>query len=257
MIYPLFIFLFSISLLYGEVRVSMEAVSPVTPLVQVQLENDLALKNSIHNIPQNTFYVKPIYQIEPFEKIPFHQILRIKASLVMPAYLKPYKKAPSLNDTQILDLLVVKDDRNSKWGVGAIAILPTATTLITGQGKWQIGPAVGMTWHINQHWQLSLLLQNPISLFGNSNTPYVKSIFFQPSLSYHFGDENYLISNAEWTFQWNPTQVQIPVNIGIGKVFKYGEYKLDTSFQSEWMAYKVSSTPLEVWTLKFCLNILH
>lgn len=234
----------------------MAAKSPVTPLEQLQFEDDLAMRNTILDIPQNIFYFRPIFQIDANKWIQRPQLFRIKMLIETPAYLTPYIKGTAFGDTQLLDLLILYDDEKMRWGAGAIAILPTAGNLSTGQGKWQLGPAFGFDWKLNRHWQLSLLVQNPYSLCGPKYTPYVKAVFFQPFLSYHFGKGNYIISNAQWTFQYNPKKVEIPLNIGIGKVFPYLGVKLDASVQSEWMAYQSATSSVPRWTLKFSLNVI-
>lgn len=254
--YFVFLLLFFTLSVSGEEKLSMAAVNPVTPLEQLQFEDDLALKNTHLNIPQNIFYFKPIFQIEKGHFSPLPQLFRIKLFAVGPASLTPYRKEISFGDTQLLDLFIINDDHTLRIGLGAIAILPTATVLAAGQGKWQLGPAFGLNWKINDAWQISFLLQNPYSLGGNSKTSYVKSVLFQPFISYHFGDNQYLISNAEWTLQYNHKKIEIPINIGIGKIFPYQGVKLDACIQSEWMAYKSATASTPCWTLKFCLNIL-
>ena len=165
-----------------------------------------------------------------------------------------------MGDTQCFDLFITEEPDWGRWGFGLMAILPTATTLDAGQGKWQIGPAIGISMLKFRGWQLGFLAQNPISFAGNSKKSRQNYLLFQPFINYHFLKNTYFFSNGEWTIDWIRHVQQIPVNIGIGHTFTHiGNFKIDTSLQFEWMAYQNATKVVGYvpkYTIQFSLNFL-
>lgn len=140
-----------------------------------------------------------------------------------------------------------------------MAIFPTATTLDAGQGKWQAGPALGISVLRFHPWQFGFLAQNPISFAGNSHKSNQNYLLLQPFITYHFSKNSYFISNGEWTINWLTHTKQIPINIGIGHTFPFMGLKIDSSLQYEWMAYhnaRKSAGYVNQSTIQFSFNIL-
>lgn len=230
---------------------SDEATNPITRLSQLQFENDYSYKNYGTNRDSNEFYIKPIIALERTEKIPFEQVIRFKFQVPTIPKTAMTRSSTSLGDTQGFDLFVFEVAGFGRWGIGPMAIFPTATKVQAGQRQWQLGSALAMSILRFPGWQIGFLAQNPISIGGNQ--PKQNTLYFQPILVYHFEKNSYLVSNAEWTIDWQHHKHQIPINFGIGHTFS----KIDTSIQFEWMAYKhnVKSFVSE-YTIQFCLNYL-
>lgn len=167
-----------------------------------------------------------------------------------------YKKQTGYGDTQLLCLVIAAEGEWGRMGVGPMAILPTASRLHTGQGKWQLGPAFGIAYLGIPMWQFELLVQNPISFAGRKSAPYINQMIFQPIITHHFGHGWYIKTDAEWTIVWNRHSYNIPINLGLGKVFDWWGQKLDVICYSQWTAYHRNSSNTAKYTIKVELDLL-
>jgi hypothetical protein len=246
--------------LYG--NTAMEATNQISRITQIQIENDYSPSCYYAHGTTNTFYLRPIFRITPNRWIPVTQFIRIKA---LPVTTLPYSTdstpvtlaSTSTGDTQFLDLFLFHDDQVYRAGVGFIAIIPTATVVQAGQGKWQAGPAFGFSYTGIPHWQFSILAQNPISFAGISRLPFQNTLLFKPSIVFNVTEEWYLISEAEWTLDWSQNQYQIPVNIGIGKIITFAKKKYNLCVEAEWMAYQHTNQVIPKFTVQVTLAFLY
>lgn len=240
-------------------NLSDRASNPITDLTQLQTENDFTPKNYGSNDASNKILIKPLIAFNKTDSFPFEQLIRFKFQIPTLPKSSKTKKGTSLGDTQFFDLFIT-EEAWGRWGIGPMAIFPTATTLDAGQGKWQIGPAIGISILKFTGWQFGFLAQNPISFAGNSHKSKQNYLLLQPFITYHFSKNSYLFSNGECTFDWLSHTQQIPLNIGIGHTFStLGNLKLDTALQFQYMAYQnavKSSGYVNQYTIQFSLNIL-
>lgn len=154
---------------------------------------------------------------------------------------------------------MIEEPSWGRWGIGPAAIFPTATTLDAGQGKWQMGPALGISVLKFTGWQFGFLAQNPIAFAGNSHKSRQNYLLFQPFIIYHFEKNSYFISNGEWTIDWLQKNKQIPINLGGGHIFRLGSFKIDAELQFQWMAYQNASKTqgfVPKCTFQFSFNFL-
>lgn len=220
-----------------EGTLSDRATNPLTNLTQIQFENDFSSLNAGSHKSSNLLTIKPIIAIHSSQRFPWQQLIRIKFQIPT---LPPSSQTTSttcVGDTQLFDLFIKKKSWG-KWGIGPVAILPTATQLQAGQGKWQLGPAFGISILKYKKWQFGFLAQNPLSFAGHPKLTKQNTLYFQPFITYHYLKNDYITTNAEWTIDWIHHTQQIPINIGIGHTFSIGTQKIDTSLDLEWMAYQ-------------------
>lgn len=221
---------------------SERASNPITNLSQLQFENDYSPKNYGTKHSANEMYLKPLIALNKTDWFPFEQLIRVKFQIPTLPKSPETRKGTSLGDTQFFDLFIIEEPSWGRWGMGPAAIFPTATKLDAGQGKWQIGPALGISILKFTNWQFGFLAQNPISFAGSSHCSRQNYLLFQPFIIYHFLKNSYLITNGEWTIDWIHHNQQIPVNIGIGYTAPLiGRFKIDSLLQLEWMAYQNAS----------------
>lgn len=238
---------------------SERASNPITDLSQLQFESDFSPNNYGTKDVSNALTVKPLIALNKTDRFPFEQLIRFKFQIPSNPNSSTTKQGTSLGDTQFFDLFITEEPSWGRWGVGPMAIFPTASRLDAGQGKWQLGPAAGISVLKYTHWQFGFLAQNPISFAGNSHKKNQNYLLFQPFITYHFLKNTYVEINPIWTFDWLRQNVQIPVNFGIGHTFPVGELKFDTSLQLEYMAYQkavknVGFVPQ--FTIQFSFNVL-
>lgn len=239
---------------------SERASNPITNLSQLQLENDFSPRNYGSKDSSNKILLKPLIAFNRTDSFPFEQLIRVKFQIpTLPTSAKT-KKEMSLGDTQFFDLFVTEEPAWGRWGIGPMAIFPTATKLDAGQGKWQIGPALGISVLKFSGWQFGFLAQNPISFAGNSHKSKQNYLLFQPFIIYHFLKNSYFISNGEWTIDWLYHTKQIPINIGIGHTASLtGKLKVDSVLQFQYMAYQnatMNAGFVNHYTIQISFNIL-
>lgn len=239
---------------------SERATNPITNLSQLQLENDVTPKNYGTTEYANQLTIKPLVAFNKTKWFPFDQLVRVKFQVpTLPNSLLT-KRGTYLGDTQFFDLFIKEEPSWGRWGIGPMAIFPTASKSEAGQGKWQLGPAIGISILKFPRWQIGFLAQNPISFAGNSHSPKQNYLLFQPFLIYHFLKNTYVITNGEWTVDWLNRTSQIPVNIGIGHTAPFiGKLKVDSCLQFEFMAYQnavKSSGYVNQSTLQISFNLL-
>ena len=230
------------------------AVDPVLPIDQVQFENDYSPLNAHTSGMSNILYVKPLLRIDPNSLMPLYQGIRFQFQLLTTPYSSTTQETTNLGDTQWLDLFLWK---GAWWevGIGPMAIFPTALKTSTGQGKWQLGPALGFFLQLNKT-QLGLLAQNPISFAGNSHRPDQNYLLFQPYFFQHLGSGWYLIANPQWTLDWLHHNYKIPLNFGAGRVFGIGRQMLSMNLRAEGMAYESVPGYVPEWTVQFLVSFL-
>lgn len=239
-----------------------EATNQITKITQIQIENDYSPSCYYAHGTTNTFYLRSISRVAPNRWIPVTQFIRIKA---LPVTTLPYstqsspitKASTSTGDTQFLDLFLFRDDNILRAGVGFTGILPTATTVQAGQGKWQIGPSIGLSYTGIPRWQFSLLAQNPVSFAGISRLPFQNTLLFKPLIVFNVTEDWYVISEAEWTLDWSRNQYQIPVNFGVGKIVTFAKKKYNLCIEAEWMAYQHTNQVIPKFTIQFTFAFLY
>lgn len=212
---------------------SERASNPITNLSQLQLENDYSPQNYGTHDAANKGLVKPVIALDRTNYFPFEQLIRIKFQIPTLPNSAKTTRGTSLGDTQFFDLFVLEESWG-RWGFGPMAIFPTATKLDAGQGKWQLGPAFGISILKFANWQFGFLAQNPISFAGNSHKRSQNYLLFQPFITYHFSKNSYLKSDGEWTVDWRAHTRQIPINFGLGHTY-IGDLKIDFLLQFQWM----------------------
>jgi hypothetical protein len=239
---------------------SERASNPITNLSQLQLESDYSPRNYGTDGDANELTIKPMLALNKTPWFPFEQLIRVKVQVPTIPDCGALKRDTSLGDTQFFDLFITEEPSWGRWGIGPMAIFPTATTTEAGQGKWQLGPALGISILKFPRWQIGFLAQNPISFAGNPSRPQQNYLLLQPFIIYHFQKNSYLITNSEWTIDWcNHTQ-QIPLNIGIGHTSALiGKTNIDSLIQFEWMAYQnalKSACYVNEYTIQVSFSIL-
>jgi hypothetical protein len=214
-----------------------KATDPITPLFQLQFQNNFSPQNYHSGNPSNLLQVRSLLPITA-DHFPMDQLIRIQ--LQVPSLAKS-KKTPNgtyFGDTQLFDLFITKEPAWGRWGLGPMMILPTASKSVAGQGKWQLGPAFATSFLKIRNWQLGLLAQNPISVAGDSHKKRQNTLYFQPFLIRHFASNWYLSSDAEWIIDWYHHVQQIPLNIGAGGIFALGKQRFNATGKFQGMVHQ-------------------
>jgi len=107
------------------------------------------------------------------------------------------------------------------WGAGPVLLIPTASDDLLGSGKWGAGPTLVIVKQAG-HWTYGALLNHIWSVGGSSNRAEISSTFAQPFLSFSTPQAITYTANIEGTYDWENSEVGIPLNLSMSKVIKLG-----------------------------------
>jgi hypothetical protein len=104
-------------------------------------------------------------------------------------------------------------------GAGFGSVFPLATSPELGNGKWQLGPALGSRVETIEALHLGVLTQALWSVAGSSASPEVAYVSVQPFLALHLPSALIVSSDATMKFFWAGGHTNVPINLGFGHAF--------------------------------------
>ncbi len=123
-----------------------------------------------------------------------------------------------LTDLKVFDLAALRAGPLDV-GAGFATVFPMATSPELGQGKWQVGPAVGARLDALAPLKIAVLVQNLYSVAGSSQSPNLAYVTVQPFITLELPADLFLSSNAEMSFYWRGGKSTVPVDLGFGRAF--------------------------------------
>jgi hypothetical protein len=111
------------------------------------------------------------------------------------------------------------------WGVGPVALLPTATGQLSGLNQWGLGPT-GVALVQRGPWTVGALANHLWSVANNGSNANVNATFLQPFLAYTTPTAWTISLNTESTYDWAAEQWAVPLNLVVTKVTKVGNQLL-------------------------------
>ena len=126
------------------------------------------------------------------------------------------------------------------WGVGPVALLPTATDDRLGQDKWGLGPGLVLL-TMPGNWVIGTLLWNTWSFAGSGDQD-VNRLTWQYFVNYNLPQGWYLTSAPIMTANWEASRGgdtwTVPVGGGLGRIFRIGPLPVNTQIQGFYNAAK-------------------
>jgi hypothetical protein len=107
------------------------------------------------------------------------------------------------------------------WGVGPVALLPTATGQLSGLNQWGLGPT-GVALVQRGPWTVGALANHLWSVANNGSNTNVNATFLQPFLTYTTPNAWTFSLNTESTYDWDANRWAVPLNLVVAKVTKVG-----------------------------------
>jgi hypothetical protein len=194
-----------------------QANAPISSIMQVRFQDSYAPKFTKVQGEGNTFTIAVTMPLPEYRLLPFPQLslLTIPAAVTFPG------KETGFGDLRFVDVAVLNAGHSFKWGVGPSFVFPTASSRVTGQGKWQAGPAAVLAF-VPERWLVGVLVQNLISFGGDPNRAGVNQMILQPFVSYQLGKGWFVRSQPQMVFDWKTQKQLLPLDLGAGRVFKIG-----------------------------------
>ena len=108
------------------------------------------------------------------------------------------------------------------WGVlglGPVFVFPTASHSEMGDGKYQVGPALGYLNTGVTGWQFAFLLQQYASFAGDPQRSRVNQLTLQPFVTRFLPDSWYVQTQPVITLDFVKGTSSVPLNLVVGKLF--------------------------------------
>ena len=155
-----------------------------------------------------------------------------------------------MGDTILATVLGRKVSKNIELGLGPTFILPTATKNITGQGKWQAGPAATL-FYVPKGWTIGATPQIWWSFAGDNDRANTNQMEIQYIIARHF--------NNGWNIRTRPTikadfkaddgdKWNVPVGLGVSKLLKIHKVPVLIGVEAQYSVIKQDTFGPE-WTL--------
>jgi hypothetical protein len=206
-----------------------QASAPISSILQIRLQDSYAPEFSDLHGRGNTFSVAMTMPLPEYRLLPFPQL----SLLTLPVAVTLPGDVTGFGDVRLADIAVFDAGPSVLWGLGAVLVFPTASTPVTGQGKWQAGPAAAVAF-APETWLLGVFAQNPISYAGDRERADTNALFLQPFATYQLGRGWFIRSQPQIVFNWKTGKQLVPLDLGVGRVFKIGRQDVSLFVEPFW-----------------------
>jgi hypothetical protein len=206
-----------------------QANAPISSILQIRLQDSYAPQFWDLHGRGNAFSVAMTMPLPKYRLLPFPQL----SLLTLPVAVTPPGDVTGLGDLRLADIAVFNAGQSVLWGLGATLIFPTASTPVTGQGKWQAGPAAAVAF-APEKWLVGMFAQNPISYAGDRKRADTNALFLQPFATYQLDRGWFIRSQPQIVFNWKTGKQLVPLDLGVGRVFKIGRQDVSLFVEPFW-----------------------
>jgi hypothetical protein len=212
-------------------ELAKEISNPVTNLWQLQFQfnNEKLESRSFDPLSDkwvNNLYFQPVLPVSLTKDLNLvtRPVMTLYQSVPYPTATGSIERTTTLGDTILATVLSPANTEPWIFGAGPTWILPTAHSDLTGQGKWQGGPAVGGG-YITDKFMVAALAQQWWSFAGDADRKHTNQMNLLP-LVYRFWGEGWSVGYsgailADWTAPGRDVWT-VPIGVSVGKVIKLG-----------------------------------
>ncbi|QYZ65222.1 MAG: transporter [Gammaproteobacteria bacterium (ex Lamellibrachia satsuma)] len=234
-----------------------QLANPVASLISVPIDIDLDSNLGPNETGKRTLLVtKPVVPIELNQE--WNLISRTILPFISIKSLTPGMEDESgMGDIQASFFLSPKAPTDSGWiwGVGPIALLPSATEDALGNDKWGLGPT-GVALKQQGALTYGLLANHVWSYAGDdARTDYTRS-FVQPFFTYTTKTATSFTLQTESTYDWESEEWSVPVNLIAAQVLKLGDQLLQVRAGLRYWADAPNGAGPEEWGFKLGVTLL-
>jgi hypothetical protein len=204
--------------------------NPVTDLWQLQFQfNNEKLETSNSPVSDkwvNNLYFQPVLPVKLTENwnLITRPVIALYNSVPYPTGPLGSERTTTLGDTILAQVLSPAGTEPWIFGVGPTWIFPTAGSDLTGQGKWQGGPALGGG-YITNEFMIAGLAQQWWSFAGDANRKNTNQLNILPLIYRFFGDGWSVGYSGSILTDWQAPGGErwtVPLGLSLGKVVKLG-----------------------------------
>lgn len=140
------------------------------------------------------------------------------------------------------------------WGVGPVALLPTASDEMLGGEKWGLGPTAVVLKQAGP-WTVGGLANHVWSVAGDDDRGDVSATFLQPFVSYITKTKTTFGVSSESTYDWENEAWSVPVNATVAQLLKIGPQIFQITVGARYWAEAPDNGP-EGWGARAQLTFL-
>ncbi len=204
-----------------------------------------SISNQFNNFELNNGQWSNNWNFQPVMPVSLTKDWNLITRPVMPFYnIVPHETSPGefardagLGDLALVELLSPAHSGNWILGAGPTAIFPTATSVFTGQGKWQLGPTF-VAGYLTKQFFLGVFPQQWWSIGGQHFRQDTNQMNLQPIAAIFFGEGWSLGYSGNILANWNAPSEDVwtvPVGLGLGKVVKLGRLPVKIQLALQYM----------------------
>ena len=226
-------------------ELAKEVANPVTSLWSIQFQfNNFALES-------DKWAEDLLFQ--PVLPVSLTKDLNLITRPVIPLYVSvphPTATGESKRTTAFGDMIlaeVVSPAHSGPWllGAGPSFIFPTAHSDFTGDGKWQLGPAV-VVGYLTDKFLVGAFAQQWWSYAGESDRRATSHINIQPFARLFLGEGWSVGYSGNVLADWKARDDDVwtvPIGVGISKIVKFGRLPVNLQIAGQYMPVRPQGGP--------------
>ena len=226
-------------------ELAKEVANPVTSLWSIQFQfNNFALES-------DKWAEDLLFQ--PVLPVSLTKDLNLITRPVIPLYVSvphPTATGESKRTTAFGDMIlaeVVSPAHSGPWllGAGPSFIFPTAHSDFTGDGKWQLGPAV-VVGYLTDKFLVGAFAQQWWSYAGESDRRTTSHVNIQPFARLFLGEGWSVGYSGNVLADWKARDDDVwtvPIGVGISKIVKFGRLPVNLQIAGQYMPVRPQGGP--------------
>jgi hypothetical protein len=226
-------------------ELAKEINNPVTSLWQLRFQFDNERLESGKWV--NSLSFQPVLPVSLTKDINLitRPVITLYQSVPHPTATGGTTRTTSFGDMVLAQVLSPAHTEPWIFGAGPTWIFPTAGSDFTGQGKWQVGPAVGGG-YITDKFMVAGLVQQWWSFAGDADRRHTSQVNILP-LVYSFFGEGWSVGYsgnilADWTAPGRDVWT-VPLGLSVGKVIKIGMLPVQVQIGGQYFVVRPDGGP--------------
>jgi hypothetical protein len=217
-------------------EVNKQLTNPVSRIWSLTFQfNNFILENGHWN---NNMLFQPVLPISLTEdwNLISRPVIPLYQSVPHPIGPSRFRQTTAFGD--IIDVEMLSPAHADPWllGLGPTFIFPSATSMFSGQGKYQIGPG-GVIGYLSEKYIVGVFPQQWWSVSGGDRPP-VSQLNLQPFASYFLAEGWSVGYSGNILANWHTDSGErwtVPIGLAISKVVKFGKLPVRIALAGQYM----------------------
>ena len=233
-------------------ELAKEISNPVTSIWQLQFQfNNAKLEsgnlNPVSGKWVNNLYFQPVMPVSLTKDLNLitRPVITVYNSVPHPTATGGNERTTAFGDIILAQVFSPAGTEPWIWGVGPTWIFPTAGSDFTGQGKWQVGPAIGGG-YITNKFMIAALVQQWWSFAGDADRRDTNQMNILPLIYRFFGDGWSIGYSGNILADWKESGSNVwtvPIGLSVGKVIKLGMLPVQVQIAAQYFVARPEGGP--------------